>query len=112
MNYWLCVYDNDTINGPKQGMSEKMIVRVPSITDLLSDVMDEQNEGIEKLRDMSNRSNREKELLDDVKRSIISGNEMEWSDRNALTETKKKMEGAQEELKKLSEAINEVAEKL
>lgn len=112
VNYWLIIYDNDTINGPKQGMSDKMTVRVPSITDLLSDVVDEQNEGIEKLRDISTLTDQEKALLDEVKRNIISGNELEWSDRNALAETKKKMEGAQQELKKLSEAINELAEKL
>ncbi|HUT62689.1 MAG TPA: DUF4175 family protein, partial [Anaerolineae bacterium] len=112
VNYWLIIYDNDTINGPKEGMTEKMTVRIPSIANLLSDMNGEQNKGIEKLRDISNMTGKENTLLDEVNRNIIGGNELEWSNRNALEETKKKVENAQEELKKLSDAIDEVAEKL
>lgn len=112
VSYHIAVYDNDTLNGPKMGVSGTGTVRVPSMTDFLSDITETQDRGLNKLRDLSRRTNQDEEPLDEVRRNIISGKELDWSDRNALEEAKEHMEQMTEELKELSDVIKKAAENL
>ena len=108
----IIVYDNDTLSGPKMGISETRTVRLPSITDIFNNVLDEQDEGIDKLKEISERSFLQEKELEDINRTIKSGKELEWSDKNALDEAKKNMESMQKEIKDISNTIQNVADKL
>ncbi|MBN1294088.1 MAG: hypothetical protein JXB48_19790 [Candidatus Latescibacteria bacterium] len=112
ITYHIAVLDNDTVRGPKKSVSETRTVKVPSIMDLLNDTIAEQNVGLEKLKEMSERTGRRDEQLEDIKRNIMSGEEMDWSEKNALEEAKKDFDAMQQELQDLSEAIKQSAEKL
>jgi len=112
VTYCISVYDNDTVGGPKKGVSETRTVRVPSITDLLSETIQEQETGLEKLRKMTERTGRRDEELDKLKKNIMSGEEMDWSEKNALDEAQKDFGTMQQELKDLSEALKQGAERL
>jgi len=112
VSYYITVYDNDTVGGPKKGVSETRKVKVPSLTDLLSESIDKQENGIRTLREMTERASQQGRKLDDLKRDIMSGKEMDWSEKNALGEAAKDFENMQKELKDLSEAINTTAQKL
>jgi hypothetical protein len=50
------------------------------MTDFFSDVNEEQEKGIDRLRDISERSTQDDASLDEVRRNVISGQELEWSD--------------------------------
>lgn len=106
------VYDNDTFGGPKMGISETRTLRLPSMTDIFNDVMDEQNKGIDKLREISDRSKLQETELEEINRMIKSGDEIDWSDKNALEEAKQNMEKMQKDVKDVSESINDIAGKL
>ncbi len=108
----IIVYDNDIIGGPKQGISETRNARFPSMTDILKELVEEQNTGINKLRKITDRAVEQEMKLDDVSRNIKSNKELEWSDKNALEEAKKYMENMQKEVRDISENIKNVAEKL
>ncbi|MFC1529027.1 DUF4175 family protein, partial [Candidatus Latescibacterota bacterium] len=112
IQFYLAVYDNDTVNGPKQGISDTLTVRVPSMTDILTDTIDDQNSGIEKLRDISDRTGLDEKPLDEVKRNIINGKELDWSDRNAIEEAKKRMESTRKEISDVSEELKEIVDRL
>ncbi|MCE5251727.1 hypothetical protein LLG96_16080 [bacterium] len=112
VTYFITVYDNDTVNGPKKGVSETRTVRVPSLTDLLSDSIDKQENGIQTLREMTERAARQGKKLEDLQRNIKSGKEMDWSEKNALNEATKDFENMQQELKNLSDVIKNTADKL
>jgi len=108
----LIVYDNDTINGPKQGISETRSIRLPSMTDIFTDIMEEQNTGIDKLRELSKRASEQGEKLNDINRNILNSKELEWSDKNLLEESKKNLGNMQKEIKDVSEVIKNITEKL
>jgi len=108
----IIVYDNDTTGGPKQGISETRNVRLPSMTDILKEVVEEQNTGINKLREITDRATEQEMKLDDVSRNIKSGRELEWSDKNTLEEARKYLENIQKEVMDISENMKNVAERL
>ncbi len=110
--FYLAVFDNDTVNGPKMGLSDSVTVRIPSMTDLLTDMNEEREEGLDRLRSMSRETGEKNESLEEVRKNIISGEELDWSDRNALQETTRNMERMREELKSMSEQLERSAERL
>jgi len=112
VSFYLAVYDNDTVSGPKRGISETRLVHVPSMTDLLQDIADGQNESIEKLRDMSGSNVQEELSLEDIKNNIINGKDADWSDKNTVEQAKERLEKMQKDLREISGAINEAAQKL
>ena len=112
VRYFIEVFDNDTINGPKRGVSDTLRVMVPSITDLLSETMEQQEEGIESLRDMTEMTRQHGERLEDVKRKIMSGENLDWAEKNAIEGSKQELEGMRENMRQLSDAIEQSAERL
>jgi len=112
VTFHIAVFDNDTVNGPKIGLSDTVTVRVPSMTDLLSDMNETQEAGIDKLREMSRKTSEKDASLEEVRRNIISGKELDWSDKNALQEAAKDMERMREELTDVSEALKRAADRL
>jgi len=112
VKYNLVVYDNDMVNGPKMGISETGLVRVPSMTDYLTDSIEERERGIERLREMSRSATEDDEVLDEVRRNIIDGESLDWSDRNALEEAGNRMERMRENLKGLSDELKKAVERL
>ena len=112
VRYFIEVFDNDTISGPKRGVSDTLKVMVPSITDLLSETMEQQQEGIASLRDMTEMTRQHGERLEDVKRKIMSGENLDWAEKNAIDGSKKELEGMRENMRQLSDAIEQSAERL
>lgn len=112
VKYFIEVFDNDTVSGPKRGVSDTLTVIVPSITDLLSETMEQQQEGIASLRDMTERTRQQGERLEDVKRKILSGENLDWAEKNAIEGSKQELENMRENLQQLSDAIEQSASQL
>ncbi len=112
VSYQLIAYDNDIIGGPNRGVSEERFVRLPSMTEIFNEVMNEQEKSIEKLRNITERSRQQERTIDDISRSVKRGDEIEWSEKNTIKESEEHMKKMQEEVKELSESLAEMVEKL
>lgn len=112
VTYFLTVWDNDSVRGPKQGISEEYTVRMPSMTEIMRDAVAERDAGMEKLRDVRERSADTDRELENVRQEMLDGRKMDWNDKNAVEESKKQMESLQKEVKDLSESIKHMADKL
>ena len=110
--YQLSAWDTDTVRGPKQGLSEKYTVRMPSMAELMQDAVAEQNAGMEKVREAREKSSEKDKALEGIRRGAVDGKKPDWNDKNAVEESKKQMEGMQKDVKDLSQSIKNTAEKL
>ncbi|MDP2984174.1 MAG: hypothetical protein Q8O92_12700 [Candidatus Latescibacter sp.] len=110
--FYLSVWDNDTIRGPKQGVSEKYTLKVPSLTDILKETAEEHKAGMEKIREAQDAGSEKDKALDEVRRNILNGKKTDWNDRNAIEESKKQLEKMQESVKDFSEAVKKMADRL
>ncbi|MFC1537846.1 hypothetical protein ACFL6H_00325 [Candidatus Latescibacterota bacterium] len=108
----LVVYDNDSAAGPKESISETINVRLPSITDIMRESVEEQNTDIYKLREISDNAAEQEKKLDSVNKNIKSNNELDWSDKTTIEETKQNLENMQKEIKDISEDVKKIADKL
>ncbi len=101
----LAAFDNDTIRGPKIGLSDTLVVRVPSVDDLLADTVERQEEGIADLRERAGDASRETGKLDELRNRINSGRRTEWSDRAAVEQSRDALERLDEGLREFSEEL-------
>jgi len=112
VTFYLSVWDNDTVRGPKQGISEKYTVKVPSLTDILKETAEEHESGMEKIREAQDAGEQKDKALEEVRRNILNGKKTDWNDRNTIGESKKQLEKMQEGVKDFSETIKKMADKL
>jgi hypothetical protein len=112
VTFYLSVWDNDTVKGPKQGVSEKYTLKVPSLTDIMKETTEEHKAGMDKIREAQDAGSEKDKVLDEVRRSILNGKKTDWNDRNAIEESKKQLEKMQESVKDFSEAVKKLADKL
>ena len=110
--WYLAAWDNDTVRGPKKGVSDTLVIRIPSLTDMMRETVAEQNADMERFREIRERSGEKDRALEDVRRGIAEGKKMGWAERNAIEESKKNLLTMQKELKDFSHAVKDMAEKL
>lgn len=108
----LAAFDTDTVRGPKKALSDSLVVRMPSMTDIMRESAESRDEGMERLMDARERSLEKDRALEDVRRGMMDGKKPGWSEKNAIDESRKELGAMQKELKDLSESVKESAEKL
>ncbi len=112
VEYMVTVYDNDTVNGPKKADSGVRKVLAPSMEDMYGDLDEQREENITTLKDISERTKQDTERLDDVRKSVIDGKKMDWSDKNAIENAKDTMSSMQKDLSELSDTLEKMADNL
>ena len=112
MRIFMRVLDNDTVNGPKAAVSDTITLRVPSMTDIMTEADKTQESSIDRLQSLSDTTGRDKSSLDDISRGIKQGDEIDWSDRNAIDSAKKNTEQFRDDIRDVNRSIEQMAERL
>ncbi len=105
VSYFLEVWDNDPLNGPKRSVSRTWTVRMPSLSQMYAEVKDDQEENIGELEGVRERSEKLEEKLDDLAREIRKAENVSWDD-------KKKIESVLEKQKEIEKQLRDVAKEL
>ncbi|UCE18693.1 MAG: hypothetical protein JSV84_17925 [Gemmatimonadota bacterium] len=106
------VYDNDVVSGPKGSKSRVFMVRFPSIYEIYADVEQSQEEQMVDLKEMLRESRDLKEKLDQVVRELQRETELDWEKQKETEGALQKQRDMVEDLKKLSQEMDETIEKL
>ncbi len=115
ITFYIEVFDNDNINGPKSTKSELFKIRVPSLDELFTQADNVQNDAVEKLnetlKDSEKLKKNLKELSDKLKQNKkkLDWNEKEQVEKSIekFKELSKKAEEAQQNLKKMQQEMNQ-----
>jgi hypothetical protein len=102
LSYYLEVFDNDNINGPKSSKTPLFNIRIPSLDELFSEAEDTQQEAEQDLTKLLEET---KELTDEMQR--IS-NEMKQDNRELTYEEKEKIDQAMKNFEELANKTEEV----
>jgi len=106
VSYYLEVYDNDTVSGPKSARSEVRRIKVPSIDEFFDEadeVQDYVKEELTKTMDEAEELSKELEKL---------SNELKKNKKEITWEEKEKLESALNKFEEMSKKVSEVAEKM
>lgn len=112
LSFYVSVYDNDVVNGFKKSVSDTIKVRLPSMTEVLNESVQEQNKGIEKLKEIAKSADRQDKKINDVDKNLMKGRELDWADKKALDDAGNEMRQMQKDAKEISENLKSSAEKL
>jgi len=106
LSYYLEVFDNDNVSGPKSAKSKTFTVRVPSLAELFKNA-DEEHKNIEQeLKQTLKEAEELKKTLDKLE------NELKQDKKDLTWEEKEKIEQAVQKFEELQQRVDEISEQL
>lgn len=106
ISYFLEVFDNDDISGPKSAKTKLYTIQVPSLDELFTETASTQNEAIKDLEETL----KEAEMLGKELQKI--SDDLKQNSRDISWQEKERLEKAAEKFQDLKEKISNAAEKL
>lgn len=106
--YYVEVFDNDNISGPKSGRSEIFLIRLPSLEEVFSDVAESHEQSIESMRELVKEAEQLKKDIEDMQREMKKNREkMDWQQQQKAQQMMQRYEAMK---KKLDETIQKMDE--
>ncbi len=105
VEYFVEVYDNDAVHGPKRGRSSIYLIRLPSLDEVFSDASQQHEQS---LQDLSKTLEQAKELQKDVdalNRDLKTNKDPDW-------QTQKKLENMAAKYKEIQQKVDQVQKRL
>jgi hypothetical protein len=115
LNYYVEVWDNDGVNGPKSAKSQTYSLIVPSGDEIKKELSKTEKNAENQLSSSLNESKNIANELEKLKEKLKGKNQLNWQDKKALEDLVKKQDDLKnkiEELKKQNEMLNQKEEKL
>ncbi len=110
--YFAEVYDNDFVSGAKQARSASYRVRFPSIYELYEEVSETHEETYESLEKMFEETQDLKETLDEVLQKMVRDPELNWEEKQNVTETARAQEAVRQQLEELRDNVDNMIERM
>jgi len=112
LTYYLKVYDNDLISGPKLAESAKFKMRYPSLDEILREADDEYQNQITQIEDSRNKSRQLSKDLSELNRELKRNPNLNWEQKQKISNILKKQNQLNNKLKSVSENMQKTMEKL
>ena len=106
VTYYLEVFDNDNVSGPKSAKSSTFSVRVPTLNELLNNANDVQNQSEKDLNDTFKEAQELKQKLDEINQ------ELKQDKKDISWQEKQKIEQAVDQFKKLQDKVSDISKQL
>ncbi|MGH7495221.1 MAG: DUF4175 family protein [bacterium] len=108
VRYFAEVRDNDTVSGPKSARSEVYHARFPSITEIYEEVASQHEEAAHDLQSMREQAQKAKEKIDEVIQQLKKDPNLNWEQKQNLSESAGATEKIREELQSLQNKLEEM----
>ncbi len=106
VTYFVEVFDNDNVSGPKASRTKEYKITVPSLDELFNDADNIQDNAIKKMEETLKEAEELKKDLEKI------SNELKKDEKQITWEEKQKIEATMEKFKDLKEKVEEVSEQL
>jgi hypothetical protein len=111
--YYVEVYDNDNVNGPKVGKSAAYLIRLPSLEEVFSDVDKSQDQTAASMQEVSKEAEDLKKQVDDMHREMQENqNKMDWHDQKKVDEMLQQYQSLKSKLEENAKKLNETMAKM
>lgn len=111
--YYVEVFDNDAVNGPKSGRSETYLVRLPSLEEVLSDVSQSHEESMESMQSMASETEQLKRDMEDLQRDMKKNRDhTDWQQQKKAEEMLRRYEAMKKKIDDLSQKLDEAVKKM
>jgi hypothetical protein len=103
--YYLEIFDNDNITGPKSGVSKTFSARLPSLDEIMADITGNQKDVTQEAEAAAAQQKELKEELENISREMMKTNDVDW-------QKKQEIQQAMAHQKEIAEKIQDVAQKM
>ncbi len=106
LSYYLEVFDNDNVSGPKSAKTQQYTITVPSMDELFASAENKQDDAMkdlsETLKDASNLNKEMQQITDDLRQN---SQEISWQE-------KERIQKAQDKFKEINKKVADISQKL
>jgi len=112
IRYFVEVYDNDAISGPKRSKSATYIARFPTLEEIISEVNTEQAETYEGFEGVYEKSKELKQSIDKIVEQVKQNPEMKWEEKKQVDELVEKQKQLEQSLEEVQEKLDQMIERM
>lgn len=111
--YYVEVFDNDNVSGPKSARSETYLVRLPSLDEVFRDVAQSQTQSLEALQSAHADLQHIKKQMDELRNEMKSTREKsDWQQQKKAEEMQKQFEELRKKLEETVQKLDENMQKM
>lgn len=111
VSYFLEVFDNDRIAGPKSARSEVRRLRFPTMEEIYAEVQDEHEEQIDDLSSTLQQGKQMQEQLEKLARESKRGDELSWDKKKEMQNLLEKQAQLEKQLEQTARELEETLKK-
>ena len=112
LSYHVEVFDNDRISGPKMALSEKYVLRYPSLYELFDETARQQQNEVEVLEELASGNEKIQQYLEEVRREVLKTESLSWEQKKELEATLQGELERAEKLEELAQHLDKTIEEL
>jgi hypothetical protein len=110
VSYFVEVFDNDIISGPKSAMSEIYSLRLPSMDEVFAQADKSHEASIEGMQDALRQAKEARREMEELTQSLrTDADKMEWQDRQKADELLKKYDEVRSKMDSVKTAVDRMA---
>lgn len=112
VEYWAIAWDNDVVSGPKRTESERRLIRLPSIEEIISDVAQTEDAGLDQAEQMLKSAQELRDEAEKIALEMKRNPEPDWQRQKAVESAIESQQALQKQADELSQKIQELTERL
>jgi len=113
VTYYLEIFDNDFISGPKSTKTNSFTVRVPSLDEILSDADEVHNQTELELEETLKEAEELKNTLEEIDQELKKDEqELTWKEKEKISDALEKFKELQEKVENINDQLSEMRQNL
>ncbi len=112
VRYYVQVFDNDTISGPKSARSRVFSLRIPTLAELYAEVGEEHEQAETSLKDVREEGVDLKQELERIARELTKFPVADWEDKQEIAQAFERQAEIRQELEQLAQDLGEALSRL
>ena len=113
VSYYLEVFDNDLVSGPKSTRTEVYTVRFPSLREILAQVESSQNEIYQDIKDVFETAKKLRKEMEQIEQDLKKGNlKADWQTQQKIQNIAKQYEELRNKINETSQKLQELVQKM
>jgi len=112
IHYFVEVFDNDRISGPKKTKTSLFSARFPSMAEIFREVSTKQVQQLETLEGVYEKSERVEKELDEISKELKSEGELDWEEKKNVEQMSKQQQDFKQKMRDLSREMEDIINQL
>jgi hypothetical protein len=113
VTYYLEIFDNDIVNGPKSARTQTLTVRVPSLDEILNDADQLQTQSEAELEQTLKEAEELKKALDEIDKELKKDEEkLSWEEKQKIENALEKFQELQDKVDKINDQLGDMKQNL